>query len=128
LSKAIAFNSKPFFKFRRVIYEEPSQQRPAVEFGSSFGVSLPDALLEENDIAAECVEIDSDFFGTSVQDDIASERLSEKVQSLSQRRSCMTLVRLWPEEAYECVTPVEPPGLSDGKVAEQRHPLALSQG
>ncbi len=107
--------------------EESFEEVAVIERKRLLGVSGGHGLVERARIAPEGRGVQADFLVATARQRGRAERLPQTVKRLAQRRPCVVLVQVGPEQAEQLVTPMKAVRCRDGKVGKEGDAFRLGE-
>ncbi|MEJ2238702.1 MAG: hypothetical protein P8X82_10430 [Gemmatimonadales bacterium] len=117
----------PAFELWCLAYIQAVQQRTPIHARRLLKFPALQRHLELDGVTRDPREVEADVLRATAEHHVGSERLSQEVDGLSERRPSVTLVDLRPEQPDDSVTSVEATRPGHGQVAEECHPLTMGQ-
>ena len=114
-------------ELRRVGDEEALQKLAPVELQGCAKAAVPRRLREGDGITPERSLGQSQLFVSAADEGFRAEAPAQHVHRLAQGTTGALLIQVRPEETEEHVPPLEPVGLRDGEIHEERDPLGVCE-
>src|SRR2546425_956838 len=118
---------EPTLEVGRVRDEEPLQERTAVQVHGLERLTGGDRLFEGTDIRPHLPEVQAEVLIPAADDDPRAEGAAKHTERLTQCRTRVLLVELWPEEREQAVAAVEAGRRRRGEVGEESKAPGLAE-